>query len=249
MKKIWLAIAGVVIMASVLLMAGCGVGTPGAVDVNLNSQQQGLWVSGEGKVMVTPDLAIIYLGIEAQEISVADAQAKASAAMDKVIQALKAQGIADKDIQTQYFSIYQVTNWDNNKETITGYRVTNTVIVKVRDVTKAGAVIDAVVAAGGDMTRVNNIAFTVDDPAPYYEQARTLAVQKAKAKAQQIADEAGFDLGKITYITENSYNYQPLTRNYAMGDVYAAPEVGGSTSISAGELEVTTTIQLAYEIK
>ncbi len=252
MKKIWLAIAGVVVMVAVLLMAGCGsegTASNGDVNVNLNSQQQGVWVNGEGKVTVAPDVAIITLGIESQEISVADAQAKASEAMDKVIQALKVQGIEDKDIQTQYFSIYQVTNWNNNKEEVTGYRVTNTVTVKVRAVEKAGTVIDAVVAAGGDMTRVSGINFTVEEPAEYYVQARDLAMDHAAAKAQELAKKMGITLGKVTYITENSSNYGITYRNYMLSDAMAIPAATVTAPVSIGELEITATVQVNYEIK
>jgi uncharacterized protein YggE len=169
--------------------------------------------------------------------------------MDKVLQALKAQGIAEKDIQTQYFNISQVTNWDNNKETVTGYRVTNTVTVKVREVTKAGDVIDAVVVAGGDMTRVNSIDFTVEEPAPYYVQARALAMTHATAKAQELASKTGIKLGKVTYITESSNNYGPIYRNYMMSDsAMAVPTITVATPVSIGQLEITATVQIAYAI-
>jgi len=254
MKKIWLVVISMVLLIGVVGLVGCTsegtLSNGGNLNVALNSQQQGIWVNGEGKVTVAPDLAILTLGIESQETSVADAQVKASEAMDKVIVALKAQGIADKDIQTQYFNISQVTNWDNNKETVTGYRVTNTVTVKVREVAKAGDVIDAVVVAGGDMTRVNNIDFTVEEPAPYYVQARELAITHATAKAQELASKTGIKLGKVTYITESSYNYGPIYRNYMMSD--SAMPVPAPTTIttpvSIGQLEITATVQIAYAI-
>ena len=249
MKKIWLAIAGALVVVAMLLMAGCSAAaTPSDVTVNLNSQSQGIWVSGEGKVNATPDVAIITVGVESQEVSVADAQAKAAEAMDKVIQALKDQGVDEKDIQTQYFNISKVTRWENDKmtETVIGYRVTNTVTVKVRDVEKAGSVIDAVVAAGGDLTRINGIVFTIDDPTNYYNEARKAAVANAKAKAQQMASESGAKLGKITYITENNY-YSPVYRSYDMASG-AVPEATKLTPIAEGELQITTTVQIAYAI-
>lgn len=248
MKKIWLAIAGAVAVIGLLLMAGCGGVSPSDVNVNLNNQSQGIWVNGEGKVTVTPDIAIINLGIESQEATVAEAQAKAAEAMDNLIQALKDQGVDEKDIQTQYFNISKVTRWDNDKmtEVVIGYRVTNTVTVKIRDVEKAGTIIDAVVAAGGDLTRINGITFTVDDPTSYYNEARKAAIANAKAKAQQMAAESGAKLGKITYITENNY-FQPVYRSF---DSYSAavPETAVKTAISEGQLEITTTVQIAYAI-
>lgn len=259
MNKIWLAVVGVVVILAVAGLAGCSargaMAGDSGVNVNLNPQQQGIWVSAEGKVTAVPDIAILNLGVEAQETTVAEAQAAATEAMDKVVQALKDQGIDDKDIQTQYFNINQVTRWverfpEEGKNEVIGYRVTNTVSAKVREVEKAGAVIDAVVAAGGDLTRINNIGFTIDEPRPYFEQARELAIEYAQAKAEQLADETGVNLGKVTYITESSYNPGPYYRtitNYSLGDS-AIPAPAIETAISAGELEITATVQIAYAI-
>jgi len=250
-KKIWLVVIGVVLLIGLVGLAGCvSEPTPSSGNINISSQQQGIWVTGEGKINVVPDVAILTLGIEAQDVNVAGAQTKASEAMDKVMQALEDQGIAEEDIQTVYFNISEVTKWDSFKEEteVTGYRVTNTVNVKVREIEKAGQVIDAVVTAGGDMTRINNITFTVDEPSPYYVQARDLAITYAKQKAEQLASGAGIELGKITYMTESSYTYGPMVRNYVMEDVSAAPAPAVTPPISAGQLEITATVTIVYDI-
>jgi uncharacterized protein YggE len=254
MKKIWLVVVGVVAILAVAGLAGCSAGGALAGDVaglnvNLNSQQQGLWVSGEGKVTAVPDVASLNLGIQARGDSVAQAQADASQAMDKVVQALKDQGVAEKDIQTQNFSIQKLTRWDNDKQVqvLLGYQVTNTVTAKVRQVDKAGSVIDAVAAAGGDLTIVNNIGFTVDDPSPYQAQARQKAVADAQARAQQLADNAGVTLGSPTYITENTYFPGPIYRSAAMDATGGAAPVP-ETSISPGEIDITSNVQIAYSI-
>lgn len=250
MKKIWLGVAAVIILA-VVGLAGCTgqSGDISGLNVNLNNQQQGLWVSGEGKVTAVPDVAILNLGIQAREASVAQAQAEASQAMDKVIQALKDNGVAEKDIQTQNFSIQKVTQWNNDKqiEVVLGYQVTNTVIAKVRQVDGTGSVIDAAAAAGGDLIIVNDIGFSVDDPAPYQAQARVKAVADAAAKAKQLAETAGVTLGNPTYITENSYIPGPIYRSAAMDAGGAAP-APITVPISPGELEITSNVQIAYAI-
>jgi len=244
MKKIWLVVIGVVLLASMVIgLAGCA--TDNRINTG-NGNQTGIWVSGTGKVYATPDIAELSLGVEAQAATVAEAQAIANEAMSDVIAALTAAGIADEDIQTQYFSITEVTTWDPGKEepVITGYEVTNTVVVTIREVDEAGDIIDDVVAAGGDYIRINGINFTVEDPNIYYAQARVLAINYAKAKAEQMANLTGVELGEVIYITENSY--MPSS-NYYDGRVVAVPEVG-STSISIGQLEVTTTVTIAYAI-
>jgi len=259
MKKLWLAVVGVVLILAVVGMAGCngeeGVslsGVNGELKLSLNNQQDGIWVSGTGKVYVSPDIAILRLGIDVQKPTVAEAQAEATVAMDQVMEALKSQGIDEKDIQTQYFNIQKVSEWDKvyedggSREIIIGFRVNNVVSAKIRDVEKAGEVIDAVAVAGGDSTRIDSISFTIDDPSPYYEEAREEAVKYAKAKAEQLAAAAGVKLGKLAYITENTY--MPSPNYYSRDMVMAEAAPGVTTSISAGEMEVTTSVQMAYGI-
>jgi uncharacterized protein YggE len=255
MKKTWLAVIGVGVLAVIVFLtaAGCS-GTnqlSGTLELkgSMYGQQDGIWVSGTGKVYAVPDIAELTLGIEAQAETVAAAQAKATQAMNDVVAALKAAGVAEADIQTQYYNISEVTKWiDKDAESvIVGYKVTNTVVAKVRDTSKAGAVIDAVVAAGGDYTRINGINFTVEDPNIYYAQAREKAITYAKAKAEQMATLTGVKLGKVIYISENSY--MPSGNYYDSRLESASPTAMlDTTSISAGQLEITTTVQITYSI-
>ena len=200
MQKKWLFITiGLVAILATVVLVGCDQGSAALGEItqlNLSSQQQGIWVTGEGEVSGVPDIATLRLGIEAQATSVADAQEQAQNAMSKVMDALAENGIAERDIQTQQFSIHRVTRWDRDKEeeVITGWRVTNIVTVKVRDIDNTGTVIDAVAQAGGDVTRVDSINFSIEDPADLYEEARKEAMADAKAKAEQLADLAGVHL-------------------------------------------------------
>ncbi len=223
------------------------------VNISLNTQTEGIWVSGTGKVTVTPDIALLQLGIEAQEASVAEAKAKASEAMERVMTALADSGVAEKDIQTQNFRIRQRTRWDDmlQDEVVVGYRVTNDVIAKIRDLEKTGDVIDAVVAAGGDYTRIDDLNFSVDDPTAYYDEAREQAMADAKGKAEKIADLAGMKLGDATYITESSssslYNY--ISYGMAMPSPAPTPAMVTETPpISPGEVEISINMQVAYSI-
>jgi uncharacterized protein YggE len=232
-------------------LTGCEQASTGSGDIsniNLNSQQNGIWVTGQGEVSAVPDIAIINLGIESEDDSVATARDRAAAAMNDVMDTLTSNGIAEKDIQTQYFNIQQVRTWDREteKEVVTGYRVTNTVTVTIRDIEKVGTIIDAVTDAGGDLTRINGINFSIDDPEEYYEEARKEAMTDAKKKAEQLAKLANVDLGDATFISENSY-YAPVAKaEMAVGYDEGA---GFRTSISPGELDIRLNIQVAYAIK
>ncbi len=220
--------------------------------VNPGSQQAGVWVSGTGEVTVTPDIATLRLGIEVQEASVAEAQAKASEAMNEVITALT-DSVAEKDIQTQYFSIRQRTRWDQarEEEVVVGYRVTNRVLAKIRDIDKVGSIINAVVQAGGDFIRIDDLGFSVDDPSVYYDEAREKAMADAQAKAEQLAELAGVTLGKPTYVSEGIQSpiYRGVYYEYQAGGMAPPPAPAPAPpSISPGEMEVSLTVQVAYSI-
>jgi len=248
--KSLLTISLVLVLALVGLV-GCtsegtnGIELPSGLRININSQQEGLWVNGHGEVNAAPDIAILQLGISAQRASVAEAQSEAVTAMDKVMTALKQGGVADKDIQTQYFSIQQVTRWDQDKqqEIVIGYRVSNMVVAKIREIAKTGSIIDTVAEAGGDLIRIDNISFSIDDPSQYRKEARDKAMADARTKAEQLASLSGVKLGKPTYISESiSYPVYPST--VRMAEAAPAPV----TPISPGEMKISLDIQVVYAI-
>ena len=256
MKKIWLLVAGIVLVLATIGLAGCGQdgsvalgATPSNLQVSLTNQQEGIWVNGNGKVSAAPDIATLRLGIEAQEASVAAAQSQAATAMDAVKAALTDSGIAEKDIQTQYFNIHRVTRWDDVKrqEVVIGYRVTNMVTAKIREMDRVGSIIDSVASAGGDLTRIDNVSFSVEDPSAYHQEARQKAMADAKAKAEQLAELAGVTLGKPVYITENAYLPSPIYhQDFFMEQAAGAPMA--ETPISPGEMDITLNVQVVYAI-
>jgi len=265
MNKVWLILSSVMLVVVLLGSGGCVVGegaqvSPPTISVEApelggtfgmvySQQQVGLWVTGEGKTMATPDIVLLSLGIEAEAKTVAQAQRDAAEAMDGVVKGLKSNGVAEKDIQTQRFSIYPVRKWleDEQREIIIGYRVTNIVLAKIRQVDKAGTIIDDVAEAGGDLTLINSIGFTVDDPTPYYKEARAKAIGDAMEKAKQMAQAAGIKLGKLLYISEGASYVPPVTVRdlFVKAEGAAAP----TTSISPGELEIQVTVQMVYDIR
>jgi uncharacterized protein YggE len=252
MKGKYIFVIGLVLALALAGLTSCtsgstdGLGLPSGLRINIGSQQEGIWVNGHGEVNAAPDIAILQLGISAQRASVAEAQADAATAMEKVMAALQKGGVASKDIQTQYFSIQQVTRWDQDKqyEIIIGYRVSNTVAAKIREIDKSGSIIDAVAEAGGDLTRVDNISFSIDDPSAYRKEARDKAVADAKNKAGKIADLAGVKLGKPTYISE-SISYPVSPPRFAIPEA-AAP--APTTPISPGEMMISLDVQIVYAI-
>lgn len=247
MKKSWLLAVGLALVLVIVGLTGCERSVAGEIrGLNLSGQQEGIWVNGQGKVSVIPDIISLRLGIEAQAASVAEAQTQTAGAMNRVMAALDKNRVAKKDIQTQYFNIAKVTRWDdkNQQEVVIGYRVTNMVTAKIRDIDKAGSIIDAVAETGGDLTRIDSLDFSVDDPSAYYEEARRKAMADAKDKAEQLAGLAGVTLGKPTYISESTYSQPPMPVLRMAAE--AAPS---TTPISPGETEISLSVQVVYAIK
>lgn len=213
--------------------------------VVFSQQNTGIWVSGEGTVTVVPDIALLSLGVEAQADTVAVAQGQAATAMAAVTTELDRAGIDDKDIKTTQFSIFPVRRWSDEKqqEVLIGYRVINSVTVKVRRVDEVGGIIDAVTTAGGDFIRINSISFTVDDPAPYKVEARDKAMADAQAKASQLAELSNVKLGRPVYINESG-GFTPVTRPFFAESAMAPP-----TQISPGEAEIRLSVQVVYNIE
>jgi len=255
----------VVILAAILIvaisLAGCAQ-TPAVVyqgatpvaassgGIIVSQQNLGLWVSAIGKTTGTPDIVLLTLGIESQQSTVAQAQKEAIDAMSGIMQVLKDSGIPDKDIQTSQYNIQQITRWDEKQSlyVVVGYRVSNTVTCKIRDITKAGTIIDKAAVAGGDLIRINGIDFTVDDPTPFYKIAREKAVQYAMEKAKQVSQASGTKLGKVLYVSEDTSYTPPMVGNYAMKSSVMDAGARAPTPISAGELEFQVNITMVYEI-
>ena len=227
---------------------GSGV-VAGSAGIIVSQQNLGLWVSGLGKAAAAPDIVILTIGVESQQKTVAQAQKGAVEAMNSIMQVLKGSGIADKDIQTSQYNIQQVTRWDDKQNTyeVIGYKVSNIVNAKIRNIEKAGSIIDNAAASGGDLIRINGISFSVDDPTPFYKIAREKAVLYAMEKAKQMAQLSGVKLGKLLYLTESNSYIPPIRDNY-MKFADSAAMAPSPTPISAGELEFQVDVQMVFQM-
>jgi len=206
-----------------------------------SQEAEGINVSGEGSAFGEPDVAVLSLGVEAEADSVGEARAQAADAMGKTLAALKDGGVADEDIQTTRFSVEPRYNYTQDKRELIGFFVTNVVTAKIRDIDKTGELIDAAVTAAGNLTRVENLQFTIDDPSALEEQARQEAMAEARKKAETLAEAASVDLGRPRSISESG---GPQPRAFEGADYALAQEAG--TPIETGELEVLVQVQVVY---
>src|SRR4030042_730257 len=173
-----LSIAGLLLLA--LLGAACE-GDKVTV-ANQQAQSLGISVSGEGKVSGAPDVAVLTLGVSALAPTVKDARDQAATAMNGVVDSIKGNGVDDKDIQTTQFSIYPEYDYRGDTQELRGFRVTNIVTVKIRNIDNTSKVIDDAVAAGGDLTGIQGLDFTIDDPSELRDEARPRAGEAAQPK-------------------------------------------------------------------
>lgn len=204
----------------------------------------GINVNGEGLVKAKPDLATTQVAVDVINKDVVEAQRDAATRMDRVMARLKELGIAADDIKTSQYSISPQYDYaaNNSKPTLTGYRVVNAISVSIRQLDKAGQILDAVIAAGA--TRVDGVSFTIADPTPLQSQARAAAVKQARARAEELAKAAGVTLGKVTSINERTAGAAPQLPTSTVRGLAAA-----DTSISPGELEVRVSVQLSFGIQ
>jgi uncharacterized protein YggE len=202
-------------------------------------------VPGVGRVSVQPDIATLRLGVLLVRQTAAAARESAAASMTAVIEALSAKGVARKDLRTALLSLSPVT--DYSPETgprVTGYQAANSVAVTVRDLTSAGSLIDAALAAGA--TSMDGLDFSVDDPSAAEEQSRTLAMDDAKRRAQTIAAAAGVKLGNVTGVVEGERG-GPVPFPALRAVAFKAE--AADTPVEAGSQEIVVSVTVAYAIQ
>ncbi len=247
MSKRFVLLAGLsgVIFLS-MVAATCG-DTSTTVE-NTGVQNSGISVSGEGKVQGKPDIANISLGVSVLANTVADARTKAATSMTAIVDSMKSNGVTEKDIQTSQLNISPEYDYNDNRQVLRGFRVTNTVNAKLRDIDKTGKIVDDAVQGGGDDTTINGISFGIDDPEDLRTQAREAAVADARSRAETLAKAGGVELGKPITISETSYS-PPTYYNERFAADSAAGASVPETPVEVGELDVIVSVSVTWEIK
>lgn len=205
----------------------------------------GISVSGTGKVEGTPDTVEVDLGVSVLADSVDQATSTAADKAEALIQALTGKGVAKEDITTTNYSIYPEYSYSGNTQRLVGYRVSNSVVAKIRNVEETGAVLDEVTSAAGDEVTINGLRFSIEDNNEMLAAAREAAWNDAKAKAEQLADLSGQQLGPAMSINEN-VSTPPTPIPYASdggGDERAI------TPIEPGTSTVTITLQVEFSLE
>ena len=203
-----------------------------------------LSVSATADAKRVPDVATISTGVVTQAADANAAMRANAAQMDKVMAAIRAAGIAERDIQTSGISLHPNYRYaENQPPAITGYQASNTVNVKVRDLSKLGKVLDTLVAQGAN--QINGPSFEVDKPDDAYDEARVAALKKAQARAQTYADALGLKVRRIVSISEGGASFpRPMPMMRAM----AADAMQKETSVAPGESTLSVSIDVVFEL-
>jgi hypothetical protein len=205
-----------------------------------------LSIAASAEASRAPDIATLSTGVVTQSLEANTAMRQNAVQMDKVMTALRAAGIAERDIQTSGINLNpQYKYADNLPPKIVGYQASNTVNVKVRQLDKLGKVLDTLVAQGAN--QINGPSFGIDKPDAAYTEARIAAVKKAQAQAQTYAETLGLRVLRIISINEGvSSQPQPMPVLRMMA-VAAAP-MEKDTAVAAGESAVSVSLEMVFEL-
>lgn len=244
-QNIVLFILGVLVLGGSLVYIGKQLSNSAA---NPTGMTDTISVAGEGKVKVVPDTMLISLSATQVSKTTEEAQTIVNTKLAQLRTILKTYEIPDNKITTQQLSVYPEYNRADGRNTIIGYRATQTLSIRVmgdKYADKGAQIIDEASKVGG--ISIDNSSFIVDDMDAAMLKAREAAFADAKTKAQQLADLAGVDLGApVTINDQSSPNYPIPPMYYAKAEVAMDAGSVGSTQVNPGETEITVNLQVVF---
>ena len=218
------------------------------------AQKNVISVAGSSEAYAIPDLALIDFSVVEEAKTVQEATQQNTQKMNAVIDAIKKQGVEDKDLKTAGYSIYPLYEYIQEacippclggKRVLSGYEVSQTVEVKIRDLAKTGQIIEAATNAGSN--QAGDLQFTVENPDQYTAKARAQAIAKALEKAQVIAAQLNVKLGRITAFNEGGASAVPQIM-YAAKSLSDTAEEAAVPQIQTGQNKIEVSVSVTYEI-
>jgi len=203
-------------------------------------------VSATGTVSRVPDLAVISAGVQTMQPTATAAIEENAARMERVRAALKRAGIADKDVQTASINLSPEYRYIENKAPeLVGYRASNTLNVRFRDLKRTGAILDALVAQGAN--QINGPNLTIDKPEAAYDEARVKAIAAGRARAELYARALGMRVARILSVSESGgYSAPPPMPMYARAE---AAQMDAKTSIEPGSQDLQVSVSMSFELQ
>lgn len=232
------------------LLAPLAMAVAAAAPAMVHAQQVAgtrLDIVATGDVSRVPDLAIVTAGVQTLQPTATAAIEDNATRMERVRAALKRAGIADADIQTSTISLSPEYRYDNNQPPVlTGYRASNTVSVKFRDLKRTGAILDALVREGAN--QISGPSLTIDKPESAYDEARVKAIANGQARAQLYAQALGKRVVRLIAVSEAGANVPPpMPIAYAAEPAMAAPRA--KTEIDPGTQQLEVSVSMSFELQ
>ena len=235
MKKAILAL--VLAGALAMSLAGCGAQPQGAAD------SQTVTVNGTGEVKATPDIAILQLGVESRGSTSEEARSANAKAINATVEAVKGLGVAQEDVQTSNMYL-RPTYGDLGG--VTGYRMNVDLEITVRDISKAGQVVDAAIGSGSNT--LNRFSYAVSNESELYGQALEAAVKSARLTAEKLAAADGRTVGKMLSVTEYGSGVT-VKANPETAGANRTPAYDSSTTVMAGTDIISARVEVVFELQ
>jgi len=218
----------------------------------INQADNVISVTGTGEIYAKPDLAQTSFSVVIEKKTVAEALSENTEKMNAVIQAVKDQGVEEKDLKTTNFYITPRYEWTDEtylypdgKRTLVGYEITQTLEVKIRELVKTASVLEAGVAAGAN--QVGDLQFTIEEEEELIKQAREEAISEAKEKAKILASQLDVKLAGVSSFSESSGGREYY---YGLGKAESSStEPSYDMQIETGENKISVTVYISYKIK
>ena len=218
-------------------------GTSMATSMNSIQPETTISLNGRGEVSREPDMATVNVGVTIEAESAAAAMEQQSQRMNAVFAAVRAAGIADRDMQTSSLSLNPVYDYsrDDSRPRLRGYNASNQITINVRELDNLGAALDAIVKAGSN--QINSVQFSVDDPSDALDEARVSAITDARHKADLYAKAAGYRVARIVTISEGGGYSPPMPMMTRMDSVQ-----NEAMPIARGEVSLAVDVNVTFEL-
>lgn len=251
----WLIAAVGIMLLVVMALFSIGKGYDLKKAYDNKNPENTLTVSAEGKKPAIPDLAVVSLGVLTEGKNPSAIQEENSKKINKIIDYIKSQDVAKEDISTSQYNIYPQYDYSpTGQQSIRGYQLNQTITIKIRGVDKSTERLGKILsgATNEGVNQINGVNVMFDDPDNLRQEARKMAIEKAKQKAQELAAAAGIELGRVVTVSESGYSAGPMPY-YADGGYGGAGvmsmEKAVSPNIEPGQQDVTATMTVTFEIK
>lgn len=236
----------VMVILSAVALTGCQ-------GVSLIEGSRTITVQGTGTVPVSPDIASFSVTVSELAETTREAQVQANGKVGKILEMIRASGVADKDIRTTTLEFFPEYRWKENEQVLVGQRARQRVHITIRGVGEGGSVLSSLIDEIGTVTGISigSIAFSKEDTSAEYAESRELAMQKAIQKATEYAQAANMVLGKPLSVSDYSTGDSEVGfRNTVMkaSAAYMA-ESAPSAEIPVGELDVISTVSVIFELR